>query len=139
MLGVRRVRLREAYLRVQHSANVEMAAGTDPYMRMRTPDDSIRYQSTIYALVRLLDKVVLCARTVRRLPAQLVLISHLHLHVQALCMAAYAKPVCWGCVEVHLPKLRKLFEGGTPCERHRVVPWTPAEGGGSVMQINPWS
>ncbi|KAK9831494.1 hypothetical protein WJX81_002371 [Elliptochloris bilobata] len=59
-----RVRLREAYLHVQHSANVEMAVGTDPYMRMRTPDDSIRYQSTIYALVRVLDKTVLLARTV---------------------------------------------------------------------------
>ena len=65
MLGVRSVRLREAYLRVQHSANVEMAAGTDPYMRMRTSDDSIRYQSTIYALVRVLDKTVLLARTVQ--------------------------------------------------------------------------
>ncbi len=60
-----RLRLREAYLRVQHSANAEMSAGTDPYMRSRTPDDSIRYQSTIYALVRVLDKVVLLARTVR--------------------------------------------------------------------------
>ena len=60
-----RLRLREAYLRVQHSANAEMSAGTDQYMRSRTPDDSIRYQSTIYALVRVLDKVVLLARTVR--------------------------------------------------------------------------
>ena len=67
MLSMCRVRLREAYLRVQHSANVEMAAGTDPYMRMRTPDDSIRYQSTIYALVRVLDKTVLLARTVQTL------------------------------------------------------------------------
>jgi len=53
---------------VQHSANAEMAAGTDPYARLRTPDDSIRYQSTIYALVRVLDKVVLLARTVRPRP-----------------------------------------------------------------------
>ena len=61
------MRLREATLLVQHSANVEVAAGTDPYMRMRTPDDSIRYQSTTYGLVRVLDKAVLLARTVRRL------------------------------------------------------------------------
>ena len=65
MLGSCRVQLREATLRMQHSANVEMAAGTDPYLRARTPDDSIRYQSTTYALVRVLDKTVLLARTVR--------------------------------------------------------------------------
>ena len=65
VIGVLRVQLREATLRMQHSANVEMAAGTDPYMRMRTPDDSIRYQSTTYALVRVMDKTVLLARTVR--------------------------------------------------------------------------
>ena len=68
-----RVRLREAALRVQHSANVEMAAGTDPYMRMRTPDDSIRYQSTTFALIRVMDKAVLLARTVRVHPGDVVL------------------------------------------------------------------
>ena len=59
-----RLRLREAYLRVQHSANAETAAGTDPYLRTRTPDDSIRFHSFSFALVRVLDKVVLLARTV---------------------------------------------------------------------------
>ena len=81
-MGLCRVRLREAYLRVQHSANVEMAAGTDPYMRMRTPDDSIRYQSTIYALVRVLDKTVLLARTVQTLNPILEQIYCSRLHVQ---------------------------------------------------------
>ena len=50
---------------MQHGFNAEILAGTNPHVRMRTPDDSVRFQSTVYAFVRVLDKIVLLARTVR--------------------------------------------------------------------------
>lgn len=65
----RRVKLRRQYVQKQHEFAFAMQRDTEPHMIERSPDDALRYQSVMFALIRALDKVRPCAATLFHMPA----------------------------------------------------------------------
>ncbi|BDA49627.1 hypothetical protein COCOBI_14-2470 [Coccomyxa sp. Obi] len=59
-----RVKLRKQYVQRQHEFVFALHRATEPHLVDRTPDDALRYQSVMFALIRALDKCVLVARMV---------------------------------------------------------------------------
>jgi hypothetical protein len=54
------VQLRKQYVKKQHEFMFAMRRATEPHLVDQTPDDALRYQSVMFALIRALDKVRPC-------------------------------------------------------------------------------
>ncbi len=51
------MQLRMQYVQKQHEFVFALHRAKEPHMMDRTPDDALRYQSVMFALIRALDKV----------------------------------------------------------------------------------
>lgn len=65
------MQLRKQYVKKQHEFMFAMRRATEPHLVDQTPDDALRYQSVMFALIRALDKVRPCDTA----PAAQILIS----------------------------------------------------------------
>ncbi len=52
-----RVQLRKQYVQKQHELVSALHRAEESHLIDRTPDDALRYQSVMFALIRALDKV----------------------------------------------------------------------------------
>lgn len=52
-----RVQLRKQYVQKQHEFVFALHRAKEPHLMDRSPDDALRYQSVMFALIRALDKV----------------------------------------------------------------------------------